>query len=118
MPGGMGMMQPAATVAPTVAPTAAPPTAPAPGASATATPAAAAPLTPSAIYAQDCAICHGASRQGGTAPPLLPSTLTGDPSYYVRVVTYGFPGSLMLGWRGRLTDDQIRALVDYLRTTP
>ncbi len=80
------------------------------------TPAAA---TSAQLYTADCAVCHGTSRQGGPGPALLPSTLTGDASYYVSVVEYGAPGTLMPGWLAQgLTADRIRALVEYLRAVP
>jgi mono/diheme cytochrome c family protein len=127
-PGGMGMRPGAPAAVPTTAATTVPTTtssagtAPSPTAtppSPTPTPAITAASTPAEIYQVDCAVCHGVQRQGGRAPALLPSTLTGDPSYFVSVVEYGAPGTLMPGWLGQgLTAAQIRALVDYLRTTP
>jgi mono/diheme cytochrome c family protein len=75
--------------------------------------------SPAALYQANCAVCHGAARRGLVGPALLPSTLTRDDAFYVDTITNGRPGTAMPAWGARgLTQDQIRALVAYLKSAP
>ena len=65
-----------------------------------------------AIFSARCASCHGAEREGGGGPPLLPANLTKEPSAYVGTITKG-SGS-MPAWGGRLSVDEINALVEFI----
>ncbi|HEY7789776.1 MAG TPA: c-type cytochrome [Vicinamibacterales bacterium] len=86
------------------------------------------------IYHDHCASCHGTSGRGdGPAAAFLnphPRDFTTG-NYEIRStesgsvpteddlitsVTHGLPGSSMPAWKGLLTDAQIRAVVDYVKT--
>lgn len=69
-----------------------------------------------ALYSANCSRCHGAEREGGGGPPLLPSTLTGDPSRYVNTITTG--SGPMPAWGNKLSVDEINALVEFLMNEP
>jgi len=78
--------------------------------------------TGAALFAQNCASCHGARATGGSAPTLnskqfLSATSDGQVAL---LVTGGVSGSSMSAWSldfgGPLTDEQIRQLVTYLRS--
>jgi mono/diheme cytochrome c family protein len=49
----------------------------------------AAQIDAAAIYAQRCASCHGANREGRNGPALLPNRLTKDPAVYKTTITDG-----------------------------
>jgi len=85
------------------------------------------------LYDKSCASCHGTDGQGrGPAADALDpkprdfthgtykfrSTASGslpsDEDLY-RAIAHGLPGTSMLGWKGLLTDDQMRALVVYVK---
>jgi mono/diheme cytochrome c family protein len=68
------------------------------------------------LYATNCAACHGADRSGKVGPALLPERLTKDRSVYVNTITNGLRG--MPAWGGRLSADEINALVDYIMSAP
>jgi len=65
-----------------------------------------------AIFSARCSSCHGAEREGGGGPPLLPANLTKDPSAYVETITNG--SGIMPTWDGRLSADEINALVEFI----
>lgn len=65
-----------------------------------------------AIYSQNCSSCHGANREGGGGPALLPERLTKDPSAYVATITNG--SGPMPTFEGKLTTEEINALVEFL----
>jgi len=85
------------------------------------------------VYEQKCALCHGASGKGDgpAAERLLPrprdftagkykirSTLSGQPPSdedLVRVVKAGMPGTSMPAWEKVLKDDEVRAVVAYVK---
>ncbi|MCU0251760.1 MAG: c-type cytochrome [Vicinamibacterales bacterium] len=85
------------------------------------------------LYDTSCASCHGTDGRGhGPASDALTprprdftsgtfkfrSTASGslpsDDDLY-RAIAHGMPGTSMLGWKGILTEDQIRALADYVK---
>lgn len=108
-----------ATPAPAPKPTPTP--APAPTPAPTPAPA---PTTPPAgidaakLYATNCAACHGVNRQGtpGLAPALTATALAGkSEDTLIATVTKGKPGTAMAPFEGRLTKDEIHALVDFVR---
>ena len=53
----------------------------------------------SALYALNCARCHGDDRSGGRAPALLPERLTGDASQYAKTISNGRGG--MPSWSSK-----------------
>jgi cytochrome c oxidase cbb3-type subunit 3 len=79
-----------------------------------------------AVFATNCATCHGDDGMGGGAaavglePP--PADLsdatwtTGDGSMtaIVNVVENGSPGTAMIAWKGTLTDAEINAVSEYV----
>ena len=80
-----------------------------------------------AVYAQNCASCHGAA--GGGTPNLAPPLdgnpfVTGDPAKVVAVVNGGLHGQQVMGkaygtqmpaWKGQLTPAQVADVVSYIR---
>ena len=74
------------------------------------------------IYLQNCAGCHGAQAGGGVGPPL---NATGHAHHHsdadlTAFITEGVrtPGApaAMPGWNGRLSPEQIRQVVDFMKT--
>ena len=76
----------------------------------------AAAIDAAAIFSDRCSSCHGAEREGGGGPPLLPATLTGDASRYVNTITNG--SGPMPTWGNRLSADEINALVEFIMSEP
>lgn len=80
------------------------------------------------LFGQNCATCHGNDARGmaGVFPPLVKSPwVTGDKSIPVRIVRDGLTGSIEVGgqtyqgmmpsFKARLSNDQIAAILNYLR---
>ncbi len=74
------------------------------------------------IYAAQCAACHGANGEGGVGPALnnkqlLKNTLD---EIFFSVIRSGVPSTQMPAWSvdfgGPLTDEDINAVVAYLRS--
>lgn len=71
------------------------------------------------LYQQNCASCHGADHGGYLAPALNAETLKGrSPTAMRSIIMTGSFDTLMPPFYGRLTDDEIRLLVDHLKNTP
>ncbi len=73
------------------------------------------------FFGATCATCHGADRGGlpdlGLA--LLPDVLTESDDFYFDTIKNGREGTVMPAWGQQgLTDDDIRLLVDFIRSTP
>ena len=68
-----------------------------------------------ALFAQECAACHGADGRGISGPNLTTLFAAGrtDASVF-QIVKNGVPGSIMPATAA--TDDELRSLVAYLRT--
>ena len=93
----------------TSSPSTAPPTSTAPSPTAT--------IDAPAIFAANCAACHGANRQGFVGPELTAAALQsrGRTDDYIRdTITNGRNG--MPTWKGKLTPAQIEALIRFLRS--
>lgn len=73
-------------------------------------------IDPAAIFASNCARCHGADRSGNNGPALLPDRLTKDPSVYEATITNG--SSPMPAFGNRLSADEISALVEFILSSP
>ncbi|MBI2957336.1 MAG: c-type cytochrome [Chloroflexi bacterium] len=74
----------------------------------------------SALFAANCAACHGANRQGmqGLGPALTPASLAAKSLEQVNdAITNGRANTLMTGFKGRLTPEQIDALAKYEKHT-
>lgn len=81
------------------------------------TPALAAETRAGAAYQERCASCHGESRYGGYAPPLLPDLLASrDDAALGAVIRDGLPATQMPAFRDALDDATIAGLVALLRT--
>jgi mono/diheme cytochrome c family protein len=66
------------------------------------------------VYATNCAGCHGADGGGVVGPPLqgIADRLSEDEQ--LTIVENGQGG--MPAWSGRLTPEEIQAVIDYTRT--
>jgi mono/diheme cytochrome c family protein len=66
------------------------------------------------IFAQSCSVgyCHGAAGAAGRGPRLRGRNFSKD--YLYNVTKDGIPNSAMPAWKGRLKDEDIRAVVDYV----
>ncbi len=85
----------------------------------TSTPPATTPAIDAAkLYADNCAACHQANRQGlgATFPPLTPASLADDSiAKLVSTITNGKSGT-MPPFNDRLTAAQINALATFIKT--
>lgn len=73
-------------------------------------------VTGRAIYGSNCASCHGASGGGGSGPRLAEGAVVAaypDIEAQIDLVTNG--RDRMPAYVGRLSDDEIRAVVRYTR---
>ena len=67
------------------------------------------------LLKHDCGSCHGMTRKGGLGPPLLPDNLRDRPPMLMEnTVLDGRPGTPMPPWRGLLTEQEARWLVDAM----
>ena len=74
-----------------------------------------------AVFKAHCARCHGDDGKGQTK--VNPPDLT-DPKVQaslsdadiVKTITNGRKGTLMLGWKGKLSDEEISAVAAYVRS--
>src|SRR5712671_2398464 len=66
------------------------------------------------IFAQNCSVgyCHGVAGAAGRGPRLRGRTFSKD--YLLNVTRDGIPSTAMPAWKGRLKDDEIRAVVEYV----
>jgi len=70
------------------------------------------------VYAQQCVACHQAKGQG--IPPIFPAitgsaVATGPIAAHIDIVLNGKPGTAMQGFKGRLSDEDIAAVITYQR---
>ncbi|MCB0997594.1 MAG: c-type cytochrome [Acidimicrobiales bacterium] len=70
------------------------------------------------FYLDSCSGCHGASREGGTGPALVPERLTETPEFYAQTIHDGRPGTVMPPWGTALTNAEIDSLVAYILSEP
>jgi mono/diheme cytochrome c family protein len=71
------------------------------------------------VFASNCASCHGTRAEGGIGPKLSGGAVLSsfpDIESEIAVVTKG--RNSMPAWGGRLSQDQILAVVEYTRTQP
>lgn len=75
-------------------------------------------LAPDEFYAANCAVCHGANREGGVGLPLTPDVLTQEASVYEDVVMNGRSGTAMtsMGTNLGLSTEEVATLVHFLQT--
>ncbi len=70
-----------------------------------------------ALFRQHCAECHGADRLGRMGPALLPENLVRlRKPQAAKVIRDGRPATQMPAFGGKLDDDRIAALVNYIYT--
>ena len=68
------------------------------------------------LLKHDCGSCHGMTRKGGLGPPLLPETIRARPiPLMVNTVLDGRPGTPMPPWRGELSEQDVRWLIDAMQ---
>lgn len=69
------------------------------------------------LVRQDCGACHGLTLRGGLGSPLLPAQLADKPTdSLVATVLDGRPATPMPPWRGLLTPQEARWIVERLQT--
>ena len=76
---------------------------------------------PGEYYTLNCSACHGAGRVGisGLGLPLTPDVLSEDDAFYFDTIKNGRDGTVMPKWgEAGLSDDDINALVAFIRTAP
>jgi mono/diheme cytochrome c family protein len=69
------------------------------------------------VFGANCAGCHGGDGSGGIGPRLAGGRVVArfpDPADQIAVVTDGRGG--MPAWGGKLSDEEIAAVVEYTRT--
>lgn len=71
------------------------------------------------VYLQHCGVCHGANGEGqhGVFPSLARNPNLADTAKVLGTVLDGRPGTAMPPWRGRLSGEEIVAVVNYIRTS-
>jgi mono/diheme cytochrome c family protein len=71
-----------------------------------------------AIFAQDCAVCHGENAEGGGVGPTLVSAelKAQDDDFYRQVILNGRSGTAMSAWEGRLSAQDIEDVIAFLRS--
>jgi cytochrome c oxidase cbb3-type subunit 3 len=69
-----------------------------------------------AVYAANCAACHGPEGQGTVGPNLTDEYWLhgGDVNDIFKTVKYGVPAKGMVPWQGKLTKDQILEVSSYI----
>ena len=72
---------------------------------------------PAALFAANCASCHGADRLGGTGPALIPEALGRiEGEDLAAVIAHGRVSTQMAGFADVLSQDEIAALAAYVQT--
>lgn len=76
-------------------------------------------LAAAALYAANCAVCHGPDRLGLTGPALLPENLERlrKPAA-VKVIAEGRMATQMQGFAGKLSASEIQEIADWIYTRP
>jgi len=68
------------------------------------------------LLSHDCGSCHGMTLKGGLGPALLPQALQDRPDdLLINTILDGRPGTPMPPWRGELSEEDARWLVQLLR---
>lgn len=90
-------------------------------------PAAAGAARPAVNYHNYCSVCHGdrgdanSRAQASLSPPPLnfttPAAAQLSRARMIESVTHGRPGTAMTAWQGQMSQQEIAALVDYIRDT-
>lgn len=74
-----------------------------------------------AVFKGRCTGCHGSDGKGksaiGTPDFTTPKTLSGlSDADMIDTITNGRKGTIMPGWKGKLSDEEIAAVAAYLRS--
>lgn len=71
------------------------------------------------LFADNCASCHGAGLEGGQAPSMLDNdwAIGGDDGSLTQSITEGIDGAGMPAFGSRLSAQEIRSLVVFIRET-
>ncbi len=71
-----------------------------------------------AVFAQNCASCHGANAEGGSVgPSLVTAELKArDDQFFRDTITNGVAGTAMPAWGGRLSAQQISDVIAFIRS--
>ncbi|CAB1367705.1 Cytochrome c, class I [Denitratisoma oestradiolicum] len=83
------------------------------------------PIKPEILYHNYCSVCHGdkgdgnSRAKGSLVPPPRDFTKAGElgRQTMITIVTHGKPSTAMTGWQTQLTQKEIEAVVDYIRST-
>ena len=67
-----------------------------------------------AVYADNCAICHGANGEGGVGTVLVESVPNSSETELTEVVTNGVKGTSMVAFSSSLTEEEIDAVVQFM----
>ncbi len=68
------------------------------------------------FFAANCAACHGQNREGVVGPALTPARLTQPDEFYFETIRDGRSGTAMPPWGGQLDEQDINALVTFIKT--
>lgn len=75
------------------------------------------PASGEAIFAGNCATCHGPNAEGGIGPSLVSAEMKAkDDDHYRQVITNGVTGTAMPAWGGRLSTQDIEDVIAFLRS--
>lgn len=69
-------------------------------------------------YRDSCSGCHGPNREGATGVALVPQRLSQDDAYYFDIIKNGKPGTVMPEHKQIYSDEELWALVGYIRSKP
>jgi len=69
------------------------------------------------LYQQNCAQCHGSDLKGGNAASLIDGVwqFGAENGYIFRNIKFGIPHLGMPSYEASLSDNEVRAIVDYIR---
>jgi cytochrome c55X len=69
------------------------------------------------LLRHDCGSCHGMTLRGGLGPPLTAAALEGKSRRALEAtILFGRPGTPMPPWAGMLSEDEVRWLVEALKS--
>ena len=76
------------------------------------------PASGEALFAQNCAGCHGENAAGGAVGPTLVSAemKAKEDDHYRQVIANGITGTAMPSWEGRLSVQDIEDVIAFLRS--
>jgi cytochrome c6 len=79
----------------------------------------AADLSSNATFKTKCAMCHGANGEGKAAMKTKPMKEAASKSDadLTGIIENGIPGTTMHGYKGKLTDAQVKELVAAIKST-